>query len=1075
MFENVSKTGLCGVGKKSHSHCIVACVVIARSSRRLPTVPTVRRKCFVQWCEWNISICERQTTTKSKPNTAVESRDLGMAVSSEQRPAGLTLGHSIAMRYCSRIAYVVCSLVTVGAVALASANGYSPSSGYYCLYGSYHVCNLILALSIILLVSGVLQLVVDVLRIHGGRGIISCEVTCTVLALVSFVLQVSLYEPANTAASRQDQLCKAGMAFTLLVFLLGTLNSFLMSVRDPTTSAVLPAQDSFAGWIRHAASGMLEVPLLSLALVLTLTSLAIVGSFGIESGVMPNSTCLFQVDSEHVQTSACLIPRACNVLTLCTVPLLIMDVWMRAKMAEERGRQLPLLTSVGRTVAIIVVIGMQITASVMAAQSWTSILSSEAVKQLNGMERYGGGAVISCHVLTAMALLMTLGYWTAGLLSRVPDRPRWDDADDEADGIRLGELKPGHGVALLLVELSIVACAAVVMATLSNANYDGKMSAQNHNSSCVYASNEHECNFVLATVAVTLVIQFLLLFTRFDGCFPYDKWWTDLAKLFDAFATVSFFVMWLASSSLQARRMVKNRIDHNRSVLIVAVVFSFFVTALVPIKITVVRRSVSKAISDHARSKGTHLEMIVLLLLLAGSTLSVVLTARDAQWPDQTGRNAVLSNTCILESSSEMCQAMLASYSLSLGISLLLIIFTCLVHKRPAHLLITVIATVPCTVLSWVMACLINAKWHTSAAKSPVFAMSAHQYNAGYALAACSVCIAVCWSVLMLFWSWKACQRFSCLQLIEVCPPAHGSRHPGAASDDAGEASDDNGHGDGGGDGVAAAGAGGGEGREHIPVRFLTRGSWHKGMKWRNKNKKCPVMEDCWNFVVNSLTLNGLRDVFDHRYDRCYCGECIDKTMEKQRIERGNELYLLPSGWCRFGLDPKAMVEQYGGDVSVVNDMFGSKSPGANNLGQPVAYHGTFTTNVRSILHEGRLLRPGERARLSGNVINVGDGHYDDERQPYKTEYFDYRRVFLSPSIRYCECYCQQEPRHSTHMCAMQARVDSSKAKRSRETLAGKVEEKDIGREVMEVSVKDGKHAPLYGLLVRRRGNHSSQ
>lgn len=37
------------------------------------------------------------------------------------------------------------------------------------------------------------------------------------------------------------------------------------------------------------------------------------------------------------------------------------------------------------------------------------------------------------------------------------------------------------------------------------------------------------------------------------------------------------------------------------------------------------------------------------------------------------------------------------------------------------------------------------------------------------------------------------------------------------------------------------------------------------------------------------------------------------------------------------------------------------------------------------------------------------------------------------------------------------------------ETLGGEVEEQLVGRSEMEWSVKKGQHAPLYGLLIRRR------
>eukprot|EP00117_Sycon_ciliatum_P003569 scpid65646/ scgid8311/ Neuralized-like protein 4 len=240
---------------------------------------------------------------------------------------------------------------------------------------------------------------------------------------------------------------------------------------------------------------------------------------------------------------------------------------------------------------------------------------------------------------------------------------------------------------------------------------------------------------------------------------------------------------------------------------------------------------------------------------------------------------------------------------------------------------------------------------------------------------------------------------------------------------------------------------------DSVPAALLEHDVWPHEMK-----HQCRAMRDCWRFVVNELELEGLRDVFDHRFDHCYCEECRSTTAEI--TERGDEVYVLPDGWCRFGLNPRAMIEQYGGDTTVVDRIFDKRE------GWPVGFHGTFTPHVRNILKEGRLLKPNEKTK-SGTVIKPCDGHFDAIKQPSPTQYFDFKRIFFSQSVRYCECYCRQENPPSTHLCVLQARIRRGKYDTGPETLGGDVEERYIGRSEMEWSVKKGKYAPLYGLLIR--------
>ncbi|XP_065177527.1 uncharacterized protein LOC135808287 [Sycon ciliatum] len=240
---------------------------------------------------------------------------------------------------------------------------------------------------------------------------------------------------------------------------------------------------------------------------------------------------------------------------------------------------------------------------------------------------------------------------------------------------------------------------------------------------------------------------------------------------------------------------------------------------------------------------------------------------------------------------------------------------------------------------------------------------------------------------------------------------------------------------------------------DSVPAALLEHDVWPHEMK-----HQCRAMRDCWRFVVNELELEGLRDVFDHRFDHCYCKECRSTTAEI--TERGDEVYVLPDGWCRFGLNPRAMIEQYGGDTSIVNVMFDRRE----SSGWPVGFHGSHPRHIRSILNEGRLLKPSQRTKTGTEITVTHVCTIGGLQAPAEV----YERIFFSPSIRYCEWYCKQPPA-STHLCVLQARIRKSMADVGHETLAGRVEDKYVERHEMEWSVKDGIHTPLYGLLIRER------
>ncbi|XP_020912357.1 neuralized-like protein 4 [Exaiptasia diaphana] len=145
--------------------------------------------------------------------------------------------------------------------------------------------------------------------------------------------------------------------------------------------------------------------------------------------------------------------------------------------------------------------------------------------------------------------------------------------------------------------------------------------------------------------------------------------------------------------------------------------------------------------------------------------------------------------------------------------------------------------------------------------------------------------------------------------------------------------------------------------------------------------KNCEYMQSCRAFLA-SLKLSD--EFMDKSHDKCYCTKCHASRNEKLYYTQGDPAkdYALPTGWCRFALKitPQAKAHE---------------APKKWH----VAYHGTCSSNVKSILECGQLLIPGDTA-LGGKRLSEVDGHFHDERKP---EGFNTKQVFVSPSIRYSE------------------------------------------------------------------------
>jgi hypothetical protein len=160
----------------------------------------------------------------------------------------------------------------------------------------------------------------------------------------------------------------------------------------------------------------------------------------------------------------------------------------------------------------------------------------------------------------------------------------------------------------------------------------------------------------------------------------------------------------------------------------------------------------------------------------------------------------------------------------------------------------------------------------------------------------------------------------------------------------------------------------------------------------------CKKMKDCKKYLE---TLGLDPSYFDEDEDRCYCGQCSASL--PPYMERGDEKYELPLGWCGFGLAVPARAKAL--------DVFSKWH---------VSYHGTSPEHISSILAEGGLLMPGDKL-LNGKTL--GAIHTRDTSR---------QKIYTSPSIFYSELevyterhfaqgqrvrvvlQCQQQPNYET-------------------------------------------------------------
>ena len=141
----------------------------------------------------------------------------------------------------------------------------------------------------------------------------------------------------------------------------------------------------------------------------------------------------------------------------------------------------------------------------------------------------------------------------------------------------------------------------------------------------------------------------------------------------------------------------------------------------------------------------------------------------------------------------------------------------------------------------------------------------------------------------------------------------------------------------------------------------------------------------CAYTILCAKYLNSLKwqeAYFDHRFDYCYCNTCYPSS-SSDTSERGGAVYVLPRGWCRFGLH----VDQV---RSVVDSIWSD---------WVVTYHGTTPIAAQSIVAHRQFLVPGDKC-LDGSSIGIREGHIPGKNQ-----------IYTSPTIAYSSlpAYCPQQ------------------------------------------------------------------
>lgn len=153
------------------------------------------------------------------------------------------------------------------------------------------------------------------------------------------------------------------------------------------------------------------------------------------------------------------------------------------------------------------------------------------------------------------------------------------------------------------------------------------------------------------------------------------------------------------------------------------------------------------------------------------------------------------------------------------------------------------------------------------------------------------------------------------------------------------------------------------------------------------------------------ISLKWQEAYFERRFNRCYCETCYPSSLSNT-LKQGGETYVIPRGWCRFGLH----VDQVRTAVdSIWTDWI-------------TTYHGTTPIAAQSIVIHRQFLMPGDKC-IDGSLIGIREGHIPGKNQIYTSPTIAYSSLdaycpvqhFQSPSTKkrhkaYVVLQCRQKP-----------------------------------------------------------------
>lgn len=218
--------------------------------------------------------------------------------------------------------------------------------------------------------------------------------------------------------------------------------------------------------------------------------------------------------------------------------------------------------------------------------------------------------------------------------------------------------------------------------------------------------------------------------------------------------------------------------------------------------------------------------------------------------------------------------------------------------------------------------------------------------------------------------------------------------------------------------------------------------------KWREPSL-LPCLELREIAIAYLKKLNLDKRNFDSFGDHCFCQTC-----EPKRIwERCGEKYSLPTGYYRFGL--------------LLRHEFAERRVDVQHW--PVAYHGTPTRNLDSILRHRRIMFPGDHLD-DGTILPVRLGQCHAYKSPV---------IYVSPSILYSQHEIYSPAVHFkldsslpskgyTIKTVLQCRVKPNSYRKCHETLGYDDQrvDNDFNNSELEWVVEDKTAVVPYGLLI---------